>query len=79
MIVTYTLKSGVGTGARKPSARGWLNRYLEQHGRSLAAEVVKAGVAQGYKTGTVLAARQRSPHIASTRSGFGGPVWWQLR
>jgi Bifunctional DNA primase/polymerase, N-terminal/AAA domain len=64
---------------RKPSAGEWLVAYLEEHGESLAKDVMAAGVKAGYSADTLRQAQWRSKRIAWRREGFPAETWWSLK
>jgi RecA-family ATPase len=63
----------------KLSARDWLVSYLEQHGRVLASEVIKAGEKAGYSRDAVSKAEYRESRIDHQKEGFPAQVWWTLK
>jgi hypothetical protein len=64
---------------RRPSARAWLCSYLEEHGRSLASEVLSAGESAGYSRGALAQAEYRESRIGFDKEGFPAQVWWFLK
>jgi AAA domain len=63
-------------GNGKPKAGEWLIAYLEEHGRSLAADVMTAGEAAGYSQDTIRKAQYREQRIDFYKEGFPAQVYW---
>jgi hypothetical protein len=66
-------------GNGKLSARDWLVGYLEDHGRTLAAEVMDAGEKAGIQREAIRKAQYRESRIAWEKDGFPAEVWWWLK
>jgi lambda repressor-like predicted transcriptional regulator len=66
-------------GARRLSARDWLVAHLEENGRSLATEVIEAGIKAGYLKDTITKAQYREQRIDFDKEGFPAQVWWFLK
>jgi RepB DNA-primase from phage plasmid/AAA domain len=66
-------------GDRKPSATDWLLAYLDEHGESLAKDVMEAGVKAGYSADTLRQAQFRNNRIGWRREGFPSRTWWSLK
>ena len=64
---------------RKPKAGQWMVDYLRKYGETKKSEVIKAGVAAGYKVSTLEQAKQRSLDIKVHREGFPGKASWYLK
>jgi AAA domain len=64
---------------RKPSAGEWLIAYLEEHGRSLATEVIEAGLRARFPKDTITKAQYREQRIDFVKEGFPAQVWWFLK
>jgi hypothetical protein len=60
----------------KLSARDWLLRYLDQHGRSLASDVFDAAEQAGYSKDALRQAQYRENRVKSEKEGFPAQVWW---
>jgi AAA domain len=63
----------------KLSARDWLIRYLEEHGRCLASTVLDVAEKEGYSRDTIRMAQYRESRIANEKEGFPAQVWWHLK
>jgi Bifunctional DNA primase/polymerase, N-terminal/AAA domain len=66
-------------GDRKQSAHEWIVAYLENHGRSLASEVMLAGVKAGHSDSALRNAQYRSSRIGHEHEGFPAQVWWYAK
>jgi Bifunctional DNA primase/polymerase, N-terminal/AAA domain len=66
-------------GDRRLSARDWLVAHLEENGRSLATEVIEAGIKAGYSKDTITKAQYREQRIDFDKEGFPAQVWWFLK
>ncbi|MGH6895760.1 MAG: bifunctional DNA primase/polymerase [Geminicoccaceae bacterium] len=64
---------------RRGSARDWLVGYLEEHGRSLATDVISAGEQAGHHRGAIQKAQYREPRIEIDKEGFPAQAWWTLK
>jgi hypothetical protein len=66
-------------GDGKLPARDWLIRYLEEHGRSSASEVMDAAEQAGYSRETIRKAQFRESRIQNEKEGFPATVFWWIR
>jgi hypothetical protein len=66
-------------GNGKLSAGNWLVRYLEEHGRCVASEVMDAAETAGYSREAIRKAQFRESRIQNEKEGFPAQVWWFIQ
>jgi hypothetical protein len=63
----------------RQSASEWVLAYLEEHGESVAKDVMDAAVKAGHSAETVRKAVHRCKNIDWRREGFPPVTWWALK
>jgi hypothetical protein len=61
------------------SAHEWIVSYLEGQGRSLAKDVMQAGIKAGHSDSALRNAQYRSTRIGHEHEGFPAQVWWYVK